>query len=485
MGFTLRDYQEEAVEACLEILTNDKKSCKELVVLCTGDGKSLVQAEVANRLDYPLIILCPSKELLEQNSLKLKQFGVEHTICSASAGKREISKLTLATIGSIKNNWQEFKKLNVKGLLIDEAHLGVKSGSAIRKFIKLAGIEKVCGLTATPCVLESSMNGASIKMLNRTKWKLFTDIRYVHQIQDSVKRGFWTPIVYRNIAIDESMLVNNSNGSDYTIESQKRFYKSNDINGKIVEELRIIQSEGRKSTIIFVPTISEAEDLYSKIPNSGIVHSKMSKSERVFMVNAFKNLEIPVIINCGILQIGFDHPLLDSIINGKPTKSVNLYYQICGRIVRIHKNKKNGLLVDMAGNFNRFGKIEDFTFDNVPFYGWGMFGKDNTLLTDFPIAAEYRPTKESLIEKGKAELQEKESDKNPKFTFGRFKGRRLWDIAETKESDRLKSYCAWLIGEYKKGKWTFYGTSGKALKQAIFEYLKLPNEISKTKKLPF
>ena len=341
MGFILRDYQEEAVEACLEILTNDKKSCKELVVLCTGDGKSLVQAEVANRLDYPLIILCPSKELLEQNSLKLKQFGVEHTICSASAGKREISKLTLATIGSIKNNWQEFKKLNVKGLLIDEAHLGVKSGSAIRKFIKLAGIEKVCGLTATPCVLESSMNGASIKMLNRTKWKLFTDIRYVHQIQDSVKRGFWTPIVYRNIAIDESMLVNNSNGSDYTIESQKRFYKSNDINGKIVEELRIIQSEGRKSTIIFVPTISEAEDLYSKIPNSAIVHSKMSKSERVFMVNAFKNLEIPVIINCGILQIGFDHPLLDSIINGKPTKSVNLYYQICGRIVRIHKNKKN------------------------------------------------------------------------------------------------------------------------------------------------
>lgn len=386
MGFVLRDYQEEAVQACIDILTAKKKSCKELVVLCTGDGKSLVQAEVAKRLDYPLVILAPSLELLQQNSAKLTSFGVKHTICSASAGERKISKLTLATIGSIKNNWEEFKKLGVKGLLIDEAHLGIKSGSTIRKFIKKAGIDKVCGLSATPCVLESSMDGASIKMLNRTKWKLFTDIRYVHQIQDSVKRGFWSPIVYRNILMDESMLKDNTSGSDFTIDSQKRYYKSNDINGKIVEELRIIQSEGRKSTIIFVPTIEEAEDLHSKIPNSAIVHSKMKKSERKFMVEAFKSLEIPVIINCGVLQIGFDHPLLDSIINGKPTKSINLYYQILGRIVRIHKLKKDGLVVDMAGNFSRFGKIEYLTFEDIPYYGWGLFSK-GVLMSDFPIAA--------------------------------------------------------------------------------------------------
>jgi DNA repair protein RadD len=455
--YVLRDYQEEATEACVQILESTKQ-CREIVVCATGDGKSLIQAEVAKRLNFPLIICAPSKELLEQNSKKLTEFGVEHTICSASLGKRDISKLTLATIGSIKNNWEEFKKMGVKGILLDEGHLGVKSGSTVRKFIKQAKIQNVCAITATPCVLESSMAGASIKMLNRTKWKLFTDIRYVHQISDSVKRGFWSPIVYRNIETDETMLQDNSTGSDYTVESQKRFYEANDINGKIVEELRIVQSEGKKSTIIFVPTISEAEELYSKIPNSAIVHSKMKKTERDFMVQAFKNLEIPVIINCGVLQIGFDHPLLDSMINGKPTKSVNLYYQIVGRIVRIHPKKKEGLVVDMVGNFKRFGKVEDFSFDNIEFYGWGMFGKDGVLLTDYPIASKHRPNKESLVKAGlKREAQEKEKEidhennrTNPVVGFGMWSGRKVWDIAKSPDAKRFFGWCGWFLEEQKK-----------------------------------
>lgn len=451
--FELRDYQLEATEACLEIL-NSKKQCRELVVLATGDGKSILQAEVARRLEYPLIICVPSKELLEQNSLKLAQLGVEHTICSASAGQRDISKLTLATIGSIKNNWDEFKKLGVKGLLIDEGHLGVKSGSQIRKFIKKANIQNVCAITATPCVLESGMDGARIVMLNRMRWKLYRDIRYVHQIQDSVKRGFWSPIVYRNIETDESLLQDNSSGSDYTVESQRRFYKANDLNGKIAEELLILKKEGRKSTIVFVPTIEEAEDLYRKIPNCAIVHSKMKKSERTYMIGAFKSLEIPVIINCGILQIGFDHPQLDSIVIGKPTKSVNLYYQICGRCVRVHSDKKDSLIVDMVGNFKRFGKIEDFTFEEIEGYGWGMWNGKGELLTDYPISAEKRPTKDSLIQKHRGIIKDpdfyiKKEDLGLKMWFGKHKDKTLkWVV----END--KSYASWIydIFEFKTTK---------------------------------
>jgi len=453
--YQLRDYQEKATQACVEILTS-KTQCREIVVCATGDGKSLIQAEVAKRLDFPLIICAPSKELLVQNSIKLTEFGVEHTICSASVGERNISKLTLATIGSIKDNWEEFQKLGVKGILLDEGHLGVKSGSTVRKFIKKAKIANVCCITATPCALESGMDGARIVMLNRMKWKLYTDIRYVHQIQDSVERGYWSPIVYRNIDTDESLLKDNTTGSDYTIDSQKRYYKANDINGKIAEELKIIQEEGRKSTIIFVPTIEEAENLYSIIPNSAIVHSKMKKRDRDFMINSFKSLEIPVIINSGILQIGFDHPLLDSIINGKPTKSVNLYYQILGRIVRIHELKKDGLVVDMVGNFKRFGKVEDFTYEEIPFYGWGMWAKD-VLLSDYPISSKYRPTKQSLIENGKKKLEQKTIQEeavkdldNPTLTFGMFKDRKLDEIAKSKDGVRFRSWSQWFISESSK-----------------------------------
>lgn len=479
MEYTLRKYQEEATEACLDIL-NSKKTCKELVVLCTGDGKSLVQAEVAKRLDYPLIILCPSKELLEQNSEKLTQFGVEHTICSASAGERSISKLTLATIGSIKNNTEEFKRLGIKGLLIDEGHLGVKHGSMIRKFIKKMNIKNVVGLTATPVNLVSGMDGASLKMLNRMKWKMYSDIRYVHQIKDTIKEGNWAKLKYKVINSDETLLVTNSSGSDFTEKSQKIFYKENDLTSKIVEEVQTIQKEGRKSTIIFAPSIEEAEDLYSKIPNSAIVHSKMRKKDRGYMVEAFRNLEIPVIINIGILQIGFNHPQLDSIIIAKPTQSVNLFYQIVGRGVRTHKDKEDCLIADFSGNYDRFGSVEGFTFEKIPFYGWAMLNGKEELLTDYPIQSTNRPTKDSLIASYKEEKERNSNitpQDNPVFYFGKYKGKALYDVL--KEN---KWYLTWLADPETKFEW--WGAKGKTFKKALYKALRLPQGEVKKKSNP-
>lgn len=478
-NYTLRKYQEEATEACLDIL-NSKKTCKELVVLPTGSGKSIVQAEVAKRLDYPLIILCPSKELLEQNSEKLTQFGVEHTICSASAGERNISKLTLATIGSIKNNWDEFKKLGVKGILYDEANLGVKHGSLIRKFVKKANIQNVAGLTATPCVLDSGMDGATIKMLNRMKWKFFKDIKYIYQIKDIIKEGNWAKLKYKVIKTDETLLVTNSSGSDFTEKSQKIYYTENNLNGKITEEVKNLKKEGRKSIIIFVPSIEEAEDLYSKIPNSAIVHSKMNKKDRSFMVESFKNLEIPVIINVSIFQYGFNHPELDAIIMAKPTQSVNLYYQVLGRGTRKHKSKEDCLIVDFSGNYERFGSIEGLTFEKIPYYGWGLWNGKNELLTDYPIKATNRPTKESLIASYKEEKEKSNiftTQDNPVFYFGKYKGKTINDVM--KEN---KGYLAWLADPETKFEW--WGKKGKMFEEALYKALRLPQKEDKKKPNP-
>mgnify|MGYP003644775235 CR=1 FL=1 len=69
----------------------------------TAFGKSLVISKIAKELDAPTIVFQPSKELLLQNIEKLEWFGGEATIYSASCGKKELSNLTYATIGSVKN----------------------------------------------------------------------------------------------------------------------------------------------------------------------------------------------------------------------------------------------------------------------------------------------------------------------------------------------------------------------------------------------
>ena len=498
--FKLRGYQGEGIDSCVSILTSPKRTCKELVIAPTAAGKSIYVAEAVKRVDEPIVVLQPSKELLKQNYEKFVRVGGKATICCASLKVKtskgipytkldngefvkceEVSRITYATVGTVKKFAEELKKLGVKKAIIDEAHLSTKAGSEVRKLFKKIGITHIVGLTATPLYLEGGLSGAILKMMNRARWKMFSDIKHVTQISHLVENGYWSKLKYKIIDTDESFLEENSNGSDYTVFSQKRYYEANKLDDQIVEEIKMMQKEGRRSILVFVPTIEEAENLKAKFPGSDVVHSKAPK-ERDRVVNGFKNLEIPVVFNVNVLSVGFDHPELDAIITARSTSSVSLFYQQIGRGVRIHENKEDCAVTDFSGNVKRFGPVEGLHYENIPYYGWGLFNDRNQLLTDHPIKAVNRPTVESLMEIAKGEVQRKESRKNPEFYFGMFKGKKLWDIAQSKDSTRLKSYCTWLYDKHKKGEWTFSGQKGEDLKAGIMEYLKVKED---TIKLPF
>src|SRR4051812_26364974 len=105
MPIELRPYQKQAVE---KILWSMKLAGNDLLCLPTGAGKSIVIAEVAARLDREILILQPTKEILEQNLSKLLNFVSPHDIgvYSASMNSKTIRKFTFATIGSVyKKPW--------------------------------------------------------------------------------------------------------------------------------------------------------------------------------------------------------------------------------------------------------------------------------------------------------------------------------------------------------------------------------------------
>ena len=470
--FVLRDYQDEGSNAGLAVMNAPKR--KAIVVAPTGAGKSIYIAYAANAVDYPLIILQPSKELLKQNYSKFTQIGGKASIYSVSTkefqrkgvaytiidGKeipcQEIGHITYATIGSIMKDLEKFKNLKVRGIIIDECHLNTQKGSQIKSFIKAVKIKNVLGLTATPVYLSNSMEGASLKIITRVRNKLFSDIRHVTQIQELVKNKYWSPLVYRVFDEDGAVLKPNSNGSDFTEQSQKEFYELNNIDKKvkvIVEKLRI--QGKRKSILIFVPTIASAEALSLKIKNSKVVHSKMSMSDRQKVIEDFRNLKIDVVINVNILSVGFDHPQLDTIITTRPTMSMGIYYQQIGRGVRIHDDKKSCAVLDFSGNFQRFGKVEELNFERLEGYGWGMF-KGDILLSDYPIQGENRPTKKTLgLVRGASGFV--------KFTFGKYK-----DLTVDQVGKQDKGYLIWMYDKF-----TFKGEMGRILKEDIKNYLKL------------
>jgi DNA repair protein RadD len=89
-----------------------------------------------------------------------------------------------------------------------------------------------------------------------------------------------------------------------------------------------------------------------------MVSGDTPKLERERIINDFKSGKTKVVVNVGVLAIGFDYPELDTIVMARPTKSLALYYQICGRAIRPYKNKVSWF-VDLCGNIKRFGKVSD------------------------------------------------------------------------------------------------------------------------------
>ena len=62
MQYSLRPYQQQASDAAVRYLENKAVTKGAgLIVLPTGSGKSLVIADIVNRLDADVLILQPSK----------------------------------------------------------------------------------------------------------------------------------------------------------------------------------------------------------------------------------------------------------------------------------------------------------------------------------------------------------------------------------------------------------------------------------------
>lgn len=185
--YQLRPYQQAASNAAVDAFNNKTKG-HGLIVLGTGTGKSLVIADIANRMDSDILILQPSKEILEQNFSKLVSYGYLFcSIYSASCGSKEISKVTFATIGSIYKKPEEFARF--KFCIIDECDTVDPHGGMYFDFLKKVGC-KTIGLTATPYRLAVNSFGASLRFITRTRPRFFSEVLYYTQVADTMEQGY-------------------------------------------------------------------------------------------------------------------------------------------------------------------------------------------------------------------------------------------------------------------------------------------------------
>jgi DNA repair protein RadD len=385
----LRPNQIEPVKKGVEFFKS-KKPHPSIIVAPTAFGKSIVIAEIAHQLGEKLVVIQPSKELLEQNYNKFINLGGKASIYCAAMGEKEIGDVTYATIGSIVNIAHKFHTLGISKVIIDECdRFPREPDGMLRRFLTAAKITHVLGLTATPLKLQTNMDEhfrpfSKLVMLTSKskKGNYFKDIIHVAQIKEMCDLGFWSPLQYESYDFDTGALVYNSTNAEFTDESIKRAYKQQDISGKIIK--RISELPDRKSILIAVPSIDEAKELSTRLPSCEAVFSGMPDSDRDRIIDDFKNLRLRIVVQVTILSVGFDHPQLDCIITGRPTASLSWWYQFVGRVTRIHSEKENGLVIDFVGSVPKFGKVEDLYFEKEEPL-WKLYGEGQKLLTGIPL----------------------------------------------------------------------------------------------------
>lgn len=383
----LRDYQQSAVEAVFERWNKgDYRPC--ILCLATGAGKSWVIAEIIRRLGKPTLVLQPSKEILEQNIEKLKLSGVPENfinICSASAGSWNIGTITFATIGTIAKHYEYCK--GFAAIIVDEADC-VNNDQADGQYLKffnnlryVGGQPKIVGLTATPyrnqsfrdknglptmyCRPLTRIHTTGGKNTSYGEWFWTGGIIYKCEIPFLQSQGYLVNTKYYPIETDWSFVRNYPNTVDFNTEQMTEWVE-NDRNLSRFHQAIAWCKENNLKTIVFTPNIEMNARLTNCIRSLGATAETMdslndSRQSRQAKMHDFRSNKFQFLVNVGMVGRGVDVPSVDAVVLARPTKSLGLYMQYVGRCLRLDPTNPHKIahVIDLAGNVQRFGRVED------------------------------------------------------------------------------------------------------------------------------
>lgn len=188
----------------------------------------------------------------------------------------------------------------------------------------------------------------------------------------------------------------------------------------------------RKSTLVFCVDIAHLEGLTNEFRSQGFdarhITANTSATVRSERLDAFKNGDFPVLLNCGVFTEGTDIPNIDCVLLARPTRSRNLLVQMIGRGMRLHPRKTNCHIIDMVASLES-GVVTTPT----------LFGLDPASLVKEASVDEIRKLRDEpdlqLVSQGfTAPTQSETAAGSPELTFTHYDS--VWDLLYDTSGDR-------------------------------------------------
>lgn len=361
LQITLRNYQEECIQSVLSYLGKGHKRLG--VSLATGSGKTVIFVQLISRIPSndnatQTLILAHRRELVEQAARHCtlaypnKSIDVEMGSNHASGA----ADITVASIQSITSGDRilKFDPSRYKLVLVDEAHHIVSA--QYLELLEHFGLRHTTDWESSSAPALVGVSATFSRFDGRKLGSVIDHIVYHRDYVDMIEQNWLSNVIFTTVEskADISRVGSGANG-DFQTGALSRAVNTDETNEITVRSWRARAGE-RKSTLVFCVDLNHVSSLTATFLKHGIearyVSGDTPKKVRSERIDAFKNGEYPILINCGVFTEGTDIPNIDCVLLARPTKSRNLLVQMIGRGMRLHPGKENCHIIDMVASLN-------------------------------------------------------------------------------------------------------------------------------------
>lgn len=326
----LRDYQQNAVDA---VEAGWNEASKQLAVLPTGSGKTVVFSHLASRQTGRTLILAHREELINQAVSKLQAAsGIFASV--ERAGERAIPGhgVIVASVQTMRRRLEKYGPDAFDLIVCDEAHHALSpEWRAVLDFF--TGCQRILGVTATPDRADKKSLGT-----------YFERVAFEVGLLELIGKGHLCGLKARQLGVEIDLSQLTKIRRDITDAEAAEA-----VHPRLVALAREVAAEvWDRKTLIFLPRCDVSEKFAALLCSYGIEtrHVSGASGDRAACLEWYATPGPKALCNAMLLTEGFDQPDVDCIVCLRPTKSRALYSQIVGRGTRTHPGKEDCLLLD-------------------------------------------------------------------------------------------------------------------------------------------
>jgi len=356
VNVALRPYQTDLVTGLRTAMASGHR--RVLGVLPTGGGKGRILAHIpasAALKGSNVLIIAHRSELVDQISANLDAEGVPHG--RIQAGHATVQHPVM--VGMVQTIARRLDRVTVpKLLLIDECH---HVPSAQNQAIISAWPDaRLIGVTATPIRGDGKGLGND-----------FTNMVCGPSVADLIKAGHLAAYDYYlpspRLDLSTVRIVRGDYSTGGALEAMEA---ARIVGDAVVHYQRHLAG---RPAIAFCMDVAHAHGTAATFRAAGIrsaaIDGTMAKDARAGVLAALASGELDVLCAAEIVSEGVDIPAVAGAILLRPTMSLGLMMQQCGRALRPKPDGGRAVILDHVGNAHRHGFPDDprtWTLDSKP-----------------------------------------------------------------------------------------------------------------------